>query len=32
MHVKVGPCRRLNVEELMLLTCDLGKTHEGPLE
>jgi len=32
MDVRVGPQRRLNAEELMLLTVVLEKTLESPLE
>ena len=32
MDVRVGPYKRLNAEELMLLNCGAGKTLESPLE
>ena len=32
MDVRVGPYRRLNAEELMLLHCGVEKTLESPLD
>ena len=32
MDVRVGPKRRLNVKELMLLNCVFEKTLESPLD
>ena len=32
MDVRIGPYRRLNAEELMLLHCGVEKTLESPLD
>ena len=32
MDVRVGQCRRLSTEELMLLNCGVEKTLESPLD
>ena len=32
MDVRVGMCRRLSAEELMLLNCGVGEDSESPLD
>ena len=32
MDVRVGLGRKLSAEELMLLNCGVGETHESPLD